>query len=84
MLLDKWFGFYVPAIPPKQAIGNMDREFIIERKIHLNTFLQELAKYQFFIDSQEFGVFANYSSEKLAFYRKRLPEQSAVQRLEKY
>lgn len=74
----------MPSIPPKQAIGNTERDFVTERKMMLNTFLKELAKYKFFVDSVEFGLFANYTSEKLVVQKRQLAKETAVQRLEKY
>jgi len=43
----------------------MDKEFILERKELLHNFLRHIAKYKFFVDSSEFGIFANYSGDLL-------------------
>ena len=78
LVTDRWIGFFIPAIPPKQAIvstlyhksnlmvcvqGNMDKEFILERKQMLNLFIRNLAKYEFLTESEEFGLFVQYSGD---------------------
>jgi hypothetical protein len=35
----------------------MDKEFILERKQMLNSFIRNLAKYEFLTDSEEFILF---------------------------
>lgn len=50
----------------------------------LNSFLRELAKYDFFVNSLEFAIFANYTSERLVVEKKKIPQLSAVERLKKY
>ena len=30
-LINKWPGCYVPPIPPKKTVGNMEKEFVYER-----------------------------------------------------
>jgi len=43
----------------------MDKEFILERKELLHTFIRHVAKYKFFVQSFEFGIFANFSGDQL-------------------
>jgi len=43
----------------------MDNEFILERKELLHNFLRHVAKYKFFVESYEFGIFANFSGDLL-------------------
>jgi hypothetical protein len=31
-MLIRWPGIYIPEIPPKKALGNMNKEFIEKRK----------------------------------------------------
>jgi hypothetical protein len=43
----------------------MDKEFILERKELLHNFLRHVAKYKFFVESYEFGLFANFTGDTL-------------------
>lgn len=43
----------------------MDKEFILERKELLHNFLRHIAKYKFFVDSFEFGIFAKHTGDLL-------------------
>jgi hypothetical protein len=83
-LLDKWIGFFIPAIPPKQAIGNMDKEFILERKQQLNSFIKQLAKYQFLIETSEFLAFTQLTGEKLTQHKKMSAKEGPLLKLQKY
>ena len=58
MLNDRWPGCYVPAIPEKQAIGDKEQGFIEERRLLLERFIRECAKYEFIIESKEFKIFS--------------------------
>jgi len=59
-LRERWPGFYIPTIPPKKAIGNMEHDFIKERQSHLDNFVKQLAQYTFLVDSFEFSLFVHY------------------------
>lgn len=48
---------FVPCIPPKKPIGNMDKNFIEERRHFLDKFLKELVKIPYLADSIEFKLF---------------------------
>lgn len=39
---ERWPGYYIPAIPPKKAIGNMETDFIRARLSHLDNFIKQL------------------------------------------
>lgn len=43
----------------------MDKDFVLERKDMLNNFIRHLAKYKFFVESWEFGIFASYTGDLL-------------------
>ena len=43
-LVDSWPGVFIPAIPPKQAIGNKKDHFIEKRRKLLNEFAMKTAK----------------------------------------
>jgi hypothetical protein len=42
-MLSRWPGCYVPPIPSKKMVGNMDAHFIEDRRIGLELFLLNLA-----------------------------------------
>jgi sorting nexin-1/2 len=48
----------VPALPPKKAVGNKDIKFIIERRYYLERFLKKVSGLHYFINSEEFRIFA--------------------------
>ena len=39
-LRDRWPGYFIPAIPPKKVIGNMEKDFIKARLQHLDNFIK--------------------------------------------
>ena len=41
-LRERWPGYYIPAIPPKKAIGNLEVGFIRARLNHLDNFVKQL------------------------------------------
>jgi len=58
VLLQRWPGVYIPAIPEKKMVGNKDDDFVEERRTLLERFMKEICKYEYLIYSQEFKVFA--------------------------
>jgi hypothetical protein len=77
-LVTRWPGCYVPCIPEKGNVsvdvsqsnplnwkiaGNSDGIFIEERRLLLERFLRELAKYDFIIESKEFKIFSRGPGE---------------------
>lgn len=48
---------FIPCIPPKKPIGNMDKNFIEERRHFLDKFLKELIKIPYLAESVEFKLF---------------------------
>ena len=62
----------------------MDKEFILERKELLHNFLRHVAKYKFFVESFEFGIFANFSGELLKKQAILLPKETPGEKLAKY
>jgi sorting nexin-1/2 len=42
-LIDQWPGCYIPAIPPKQTLGNRQQIFIEKRRKLLNEFAKKAA-----------------------------------------
>lgn len=57
-IISRWPGIYVPAIPPKKAVGNKDLKFLIERRYFLERFFKQLSRHPFLINQEEFRIFA--------------------------
>jgi sorting nexin-1/2 len=48
---------YVPALPPKKAVGNKDIRFVIERRYFLERFIKQISRYPFIVNQEEFRIF---------------------------
>ncbi len=83
MLVFRWPGIYIPAIPEKKAIGNKDDKFVEERRSLLEKFLKECAKYEYILCSREFKIFARDKGE-IDRVLNMMPKQTPMQILEKY
>ena len=83
VLRTRWLGCYVPSIPEKKIVGAENEKFVEERRVLLERFMKEIAKYDYIIYSKEFKVFARGSGEidKILY---ALPKQTPMQVLEKY
>ena len=64
-LREKWPGYYIPAIPPKKALGNLDPDFIRARLSFLDNFVKQLGQYTFLVESFEFSCFVRNSGDEL-------------------
>ena len=84
VLIQRWPGFYMPSLPPKKTIGNMDNEFVAIRMEHLDNFIKMLAQYDFLIQSFEFKIFCKYSNDELETQYKALLDESPNKIYEKY
>ena len=56
-LVERWPGIYIPNIPPKKAVGNLEKEIIQMRTRVLNLFCLKISQFQFIIESEEMKVF---------------------------
>ncbi|CAD8163391.1 unnamed protein product [Paramecium octaurelia] len=65
-LITKWPGCYIPPLPPRKAIGNMDQKFIDDRMHSLQDWMRIMAQTKYFWYSEEFQLFikANGDIEK--------------------
>lgn len=57
-LLENWPCVYVPGLPPKKALGNLEEDFILLRTKQLNHFLKELTIFEEFDNCKELIAFA--------------------------
>ena len=70
VLVKRWPGVYVPPIPEKKAVGNMDAKFIEERRSLLEKFCVKVAELPHLFYSDEFKLFirsVNVDLEKVFF-----------------
>lgn len=83
VLRTRWPGCYVPSIPEKKMINQNNDQFVEERRVLLERFMKEIAKYDYIVFSKEFKVFARGKGEidKVLF---ALPKQTPMAVLEKY
>lgn len=56
-LFKRWPGVFLPAIPPKKAVGNLEPAFIEERRKFLEIFIKELAKLKYVWYTDEIKIF---------------------------
>ena len=83
VLLSRWPGIYIPAIPEKQLVGNKDVKFIEERRGLLERFLKEVSKFDYLIQSKEFKIFSREKGD-IEKILNSLLRQTPMQLLEKY
>ncbi|CAD8137699.1 unnamed protein product [Paramecium octaurelia] len=62
-LLTKWPGCYIPPVPPRKAFGNMEQQFIDERRLMLEDFLKKIATLKYLWYSEEFQIFLKTPGE---------------------
>ena len=84
VLRERWPGYYIPAIPPKKALGNMETDFIRNRLAHLDNFIKQLGQYSFLIESFEFSCFIRNSGTELEEQYAALLKETPQQIKEKY
>ena len=56
-LVERWPGIYIPNIPPKKAVGNLDKQLITMRTRVLNLFCYKISQFKSIIQSEEMKVF---------------------------
>ena len=83
VLRTRWPGCYIPSIPEKKMMNQNTDQYVEERRLLLERFMKEIAKYDYIIYSKEFKVFCRGKGEidKVLF---ALPKQTPMQVLEKY
>ena len=58
-LLQRWPGIYIPRIPPKKIIGNIDPSVIKTRMRLLNRFCLNLSNIEYLYKAEETNIFRN-------------------------
>jgi hypothetical protein len=62
-LIERWPGVYIPNIPPKKAVGNLESKIINYRMKILNKFCTRICKYKYLQTSEEFTTFLSNASD---------------------
>lgn len=62
-LLERWPGIYIPNIPPKKLVGNVDQKNIDFRTRLLNVFCLKLSKIRYLFEGDEVKIFQTTASE---------------------
>mmetsp|Transcript_104958 Transcript_104958/g.146343 ORF Transcript_104958/g.146343 Transcript_104958/m.146343 type:complete len:419 (+) Transcript_104958:108-1364(+) len=63
VLLQRWPGIFIPALPPKKSMGNMEKAFIEERRKFLHKFCEKMGEIEFLQNSEEYQTFLKKSGE---------------------
>jgi hypothetical protein len=80
-LVDQWPGCFIPAIPPKQALGNKTQQFIEKRRKLLHEFARKAAATSHIYHSDEFQTFLRGPPN---FHKLRLAKITSALIYEKY
>ena len=82
-LVERWPGVYIPNLPPKKAVGNLNEKLIEKRVRLLNVFCYKLSKEQFLFESEEVKLFRSNSAD-VSKALDKLGKQSYSEIIEKY
>ena len=74
-LLQRWPGIYIPRVPPKKIIGNLNPGMIKARMRLLNRFLLNLSNIEYLYRAEETNIFKNNVPD-VANAINKLPELS--------
>lgn len=61
-LVERWPGLYIPNIPPKKAVGNVDTKTIVYRMRLLNDFCMKISNLKYLFTSEEMKLFQSPSN----------------------
>ena len=56
-LVERWPGLYIPNLPPKLTVGNLEKKVIEMRTRVINDFCHKISKFKFILDSDELQIF---------------------------
>jgi len=64
-LVARWPGCYIPPLPSKNLLNNMEKAFIDERRKGLDAFLEKVAEIPYLYNSKEFQAFVRHTGVDL-------------------
>ena len=82
-LLERWPGIFVPNIPPKVVVGNLDADIIAFRIRLLNRFCLDLSNIKYLYESEEVKLFQSNTND-VAKAIEKLPKLTYSQILDNY
>ena len=82
-LLERWPGIFVPNIPPKVVVGNLDADIIAYRIRLLNRFCLDLSNIKYLYESEEVKLFQSNTND-VAKAIEKLPKLTYSQILDNY
>lgn len=86
ILVQRWPGCYVPPLPKKKIVGNMDEENLKERVAFFEDFYKKISQISYLYYSKEFQLFlrGNKNNADLEKVLKNLPAENFDEVLKKY
>ena len=82
-LIENWPGVYIPHIPSKKKVGELNRKTVLLRIRALNVFLSNISKIPFLSQSEEIKSFQTLTDD-FGKAIEKMPKSSFVEILEKY
>ena len=82
-LCKRWPGIYIPNIPKKKTVGNLEITTILSRTKLLNLFTERLVKYDYLLSSEEFKLFIS-DQPNIAKLLEKLPDAPYEDICERY
>ena len=82
-LIENWPGVYIPNIPSKKKVGELNRKTVLLRIRALNVFLSNISKIPFLSQSEEIKSFQTLTDD-FGKAIEKMPKSSFVEILEKY
>jgi DNA-directed RNA polymerase subunit H (RpoH/RPB5) len=84
IMVTRWPGCYVPPLPPKKKVGNMDQKFIEERRRFLDHFCKLVAEIPYLYYSEEFQIFLRSTNPDIDKALSNLAKSTAEEIIAKY
>jgi hypothetical protein len=81
-LIERWPGIYIPNIPKKKMVGNLDTALIEMRCKQLDNFVKKIIHMPYLLNSAEVKLFLN--SEEVDKTLNKLPKETFDEILIKY
>ena len=82
-LIENWPGVYIPNIPSKKKVGELNRKTVLLRIRALNVFLYNISKIPYLSQSEEIKSFQTLTDD-FGKAIEKMPKSSFVEILEKY
>lgn len=83
-LVERWPGIYIPNVPPKKVVKNLENKNIESRMRHLNLFCLKLSKFKAIFECEEMQLFQSNNSDigKLLDKLLKLTSKDILQRFQ--